>query len=238
MDLDILAFGAHPDDVEISASGTIMKHIAMKKSVGIIDLTRGELGTRGNPELRAEEAEKASKILGISTRVNLELPDGFFEVNESNIRKVVEQIREFKPEIVLCNAVSDRHPDHGRASKLVSDACFFSGLAKFETEFNGRKQNVWRPRAVYHYIQDRYTNPDIVIDITDFFKRKMDSIMAYSSQFYNAESKEPETPISTPEFAEYIKARASHCGRFINVAYAEGFTVERTPGVKSLFDLV
>ncbi|MFZ5554240.1 MAG: bacillithiol biosynthesis deacetylase BshB1 [Bacteroidota bacterium] len=238
MDLDILAFGAHPDDVEISASGTILKHVAMKKSVGVVDLTRGELGTRGNAELRAKEAEKAAKILGLSVRINLGLPDGFFEVNESSIRKVVEQIRAFKPEIVLCNAISDRHPDHGRASKLVSDACFFSGLAKYETELNGKKQSAWRPKAVYHYIQDRYTNPDIVIDITDFFKRKMDSIMAYETQVHNPDSKEPQTPISTPEFLEYIKARDAHSGRFINVAFAEGFTVERAPGVKSLFDLV
>jgi len=238
MDLDILAFGAHPDDVELSASGTILKHVAMRKAVGIVDLTRGELGTRGNAEIRAQESEKASKILGLSVRVNLGLPDGLFEINEVSTRKVVEQIREYKPEIVLCNAVSDRHPDHGRASRLVSDACFLSGLIKFETERNGRKQNAWRPKAVYHYLQDQYTNPDIVIDITDFFKRKIESIKAYSSQFYNPDSKEPVTPISTPEFGDYIEARAAHLGRTINVKYAEGFTVERTPGVKSLFDLV
>ena len=237
MKLDILAFGAHPDDVEISASGTLIRHIRMGKKAGICDLTRGELGTRGSADLRDEEAKRSSAILGLSARVNLALRDGFFQVDESSILKCVEQIRKFRPEIVLCNATEDRHPDHGRASDLVSKACFYAGLPKIKTSLEGKEQEAWRVRSVYHYIQDRYIKPDIVVDITPFFEEKMNSILAFSSQFYSSDSNEPATPISSPEFLEYLKARAVSMGRSIQVLYAEGFTVERTPGVNSLFDL-
>ncbi len=237
MKLDVLAFGAHPDDVEISASGTLLVHAAAGKRTGVVDLTRGELGTRGSAELRDREAEKASAILGLSVRVNLRLPDGFFTCDRDSLQKVIEQIRRFRPEIVLCNSVEDRHPDHGRASKLVSDACFYAGLPKVESEWDGNTQEAWRPKTVYHYIQDRPLKPDLIVDITGFLDKKMDSILAYSSQFYSLGSEGPQTPISTPEFLEFIKARAVQLGRTINTLHGEGFTVERAPGVKSLFEL-
>lgn len=232
MKLDILAIGVHPDDVELSASGTILKHIALGKKVGLLDLTLGELGTRGNAILRTEEATKAAKILGVSIREQLTMADGFFENNETHQKQIIEIIRKYQPEIVLCNAVSDRHPDHGRAAKLTADACFYSGLAKIDTN-----QAPWRPKAVYHYIQDNFIEPDFVIDITPYMERKMESIMAYSSQFFDPNSKEPETPISTKNFMEYVKAKGSLFGRAINVDYAEGFTVNRYIGVENLFDL-
>jgi len=232
MKLDILAIGVHPDDVELSASGTILKHIALGKKVGILDLTRGELGTRGNAILRTEEATKAAAILGISVREQLTMADGFFENNEAHQKEIIRMIRKYQPEIVLCNAVSDRHPDHGRAAKLTADACFYSGLAKIDTN-----QAPWRPKAVYHYIQDNFIEPDFVIDITPFMEKKIESIMAYSSQFFDPNSKEPETPISTKNFMEYVKAKGSLFGRAINVDYAEGYTVNRYIGVENLFDL-
>lgn len=232
MKLDILAIGVHPDDVELSASGTILKHIALGKKVGLLDLTLGELGTRGNAILRTEEATKAAKILGVSIREQLTMADGFFENNETHQKQIIEIIRKYQPEIVLCNAVSDRHPDHGRAAKLTADACFYSGLAKIDTN-----QAPWRPKAVYHYIQDNFIEPDFVIDITPFMEKKMESIMAYSSQFFDPNSKEPETPISTKNFMEYVKAKGSLFGRAINVDYAEGYTVNRYIGVENLFDL-
>lgn len=232
MKLDILAIGVHPDDVELSASGTILKHIALGKKVGILDLTRGELGTRGNAILRTEEATKAAAILGISVREQLTMADGFFENNEAHQKEIIRMIRKYQPEIVLCNAVSDRHPDHGRAAKLTADACFYSGLSKIDTN-----QAPWRPKAVYHYIQDNFIEPDFVIDITPFMEKKIESIMAYSSQFFDPNSKEPETPISTKNFMEYVKAKGSLFGRAINVDYAEGYTVNRYIGVENLFDL-
>lgn len=238
MKTDILAFGAHPDDVELSCSGTLMKHIANGKTVAIVDLTRGELGSRGTPEIRKAEAEKAGKIMGIAQRKILDLGDGHFENNESNRRKLIEMVRHFKPEIVLCNAVSDRHPDHGRASQLTSEACFYAGLVKIETSFEGKAQEAWRPKAVYHYVQDRFIEPDFVVDVSEFAEKKRECIMAYSSQFYNPASKEPQTPISSPEFLEALFAKMSIWGRAMNVRYAEGFTVERYPGVNDLFDLV
>lgn len=237
MKLDILAIGIHPDDVELSCAGTILKHIEQGKTVGILDLSLGELGTRGNAQLRTQEATKAAQILGVSVREQLDMADGFFENNETNQRKIIEVIRKYLPEIVLCNAINDRHPDHGRASKLTSDACFYSGLIKIETLQNGVKQNPWRPKALYHYIQDQFIKPDFVIDITKYNDKKMESIMAYSSQFYDPNSKEPQTPISSKNFMEYINAKASVFGRAINVDYAEGFTVDRYIGVNSLFDL-
>ncbi len=237
MTLDILAIGVHPDDVELSASGTILKHIALGKTVGILDLTLGELGTRGSAELRTQEATKAAKVLGLSVREQLTMADGFFENNEAHVKQIIQIIRKYQPEIVLCNATSDRHPDHGRAAKLTADACFYSGLIKIETKDNNETQAAWRPKAVYHYIQDHFIEPDFVVDVTAFMDKKMESIMAYSSQFYDPNSKEPTTPISSANFIEYIKAKSSIFGRAINCDYAEGFTVNRYIGVENLFDL-
>ena len=238
MKIDILAIGIHPDDVELSCSGTIAKHIALGKKVGILDLTQGELGTRGNAELRTKEANDAAIILGVSFRTQLNLKDCFFENNEENQKKIIEIIRKHQPEIILCNAISDRHPDHGRASKLVSDASFYSGLIKIETHSDNKIQQAWRPKAVYHYIQDQYIHPDFVIDISDFIDIKHKAIMAYSSQFYNPSSNEPETPISSKHFIESVNSKMSILGRDIGVKFAEGFTVNRYPGINSLFDLV
>jgi bacillithiol biosynthesis deacetylase BshB1 len=237
MKLDILAIGVHPDDVELSASGTILKHIALGKTVGILDLTRGELGTRGNAELRTQEATHAAKILGLSIREQLSMADSFFENNEAHQKEIIRIIRKYQPEIVLCNAITDRHPDHGRAAKLTADACFYSGLVKVETKEDGKIQAPWRPKAVYHYIQDYFIEPDFVIDITPFMGKKIESIMAYSSQFFDPNSKEPETPISTKNFLEYVKSKGSLFGRAINVDYAEGYTVSRYIGIENLFDL-
>ena len=237
-DLDILAFAAHPDDVELSCSGTLMKHIAEGKRVGVIDLTEGELGSRGSVNLRYEEAENASKIMGLTVRENLKMRDGFFEINEENKLKIVTAIRTYRPKIVLANAIEDRHPDHGRAAQLVSEACFLAGLRKVETIVGGQLQEAYRPQVVYHYIQDRYIKPDFVVDITPYIERKMEAIQAYKSQFYNPNSTEPQTPISGSEFLDFVKARCNEFGRPIGAQYAEGFTAERLVGVESFFDLV
>lgn len=237
MKVDILAFAAHPDDIELGASGTIMKHIALGKKVGIVDLTQGELGSRGSIETRAEEASAALKILGAHYRTNLKMRDGFFEISEENKLAIIREIRKCQPEIVLMNAVSDRHPDHGRASKLVSEACFYSGLRMIQTEVDGIEQLCHRPNAVYHYIQDRFIEPDFVVDISDFAHRKLDSIQAYKTQFFDPNSNEPQTPISGQDFIEFIKSRMRELGRPIGVEYAEGFTKERYIGVSNLFDL-
>lgn len=237
MKLDILAFAAHPDDVELSCSGTLMKHIAAGKKVGIVDLTQGELGSRGTKDTRYEEAAAASEIMKIDVRVNLKMADGFFEINEENKRLIIEQIRRFRPEIVLANAITDRHPDHGRAAQLVSEACFLAGLMKVETSWEGKTQDFYRPKAVYHYIQDHYLKPDFAIDISDFIEEKIEAIKAYKTQFYDPNSKEPQTPISGEEFFDFIKGRMMQLGRPIGAKYAEGFTVERTMGVELLNDL-
>lgn len=238
MKLDILAFGAHPDDVELSCSGTLLKHVAMGKGVGVVDLTHGELGTRGNATTRSQEAADASVVLGLRMRQNLGLPDGFFDHSKENILSVVQVIRTYQPDIVIANALSDRHPDHGRAARLVADACFYSGLVKVETSAEGKSQQIWKPKAVYHYIQDRHQLPNFVIDISDFMEEKMKSVMAYKTQFYNPDSSEPQTLISSKEFLDFLYARATEMGRVINVKYAEGFVAARTPGVNSLFDFV
>jgi N-acetylglucosamine malate deacetylase 1 len=237
MKVDILAFGAHPDDVELSASATLLKHIQQGKKVALVDLTQGELGSRGTIETRYEEASAASKILGIEDRVNLKMADGFFEHSQENLLKIVEQIRHFKPEIVLANAVEDRHPDHGKGSKLVSDACFLAGLVKIKTNLNGEDQLPHRPKVVYHYIQDRYIKPDFVVDVTGFEEQKFESIRAYKTQFFDPNSTEPQTPISGKEFFEFLRGRMSEFGRAIGVQYAEGFTVERLISVDNFFDL-
>lgn len=237
MKLDILAFGAHPDDVELSCSGTLAKEVSLGKKVGIIDLTRGELGTRGSVEIRNAESAKASEIMGVSVRENLDMRDGFFVNDEAHQLKVIQMIRKYRPEIVLCNAIKDRHIDHGKGSKLVSDACFLSGLVKIETELNGEKQEAWRPKVVYHYIQWQIIEPDFVVDISDFIDVKMQSVLAYSSQFYDPNSKEPVTPITSKNFIDSVKYRAEDLGRLVGVAFAEGFTTERYLTVNSLTDL-
>lgn len=240
MKLDILVFGSHPDDAELGAGATIAKEIANGKKVGIVDLTRGELGTRGTPELRDKEAKKAADILGLSVRINLEFADGFFVNDKEHQLQVIEVIRKYRPDIVLCNAVEDRHIDHAKGSKLVSDACFLSGLLKVDTKWVGDDewQDPWRPKQVYHYIQWKNLEPDFVVDVSDFIDQKMEAINAYASQFYDPESEEPETPISSKNFTESIRYRARDLGRLIGVEYAEGFTVERHIGVKQLDDII
>jgi bacillithiol biosynthesis deacetylase BshB1 len=238
MKLDILAFGAHPDDVELGCSGTIAKEVSIGKKVGIIDLTRGELGTRGSVEIRDQEAALAAEILGISVRENLNMRDGFFVNDEAHQLEIIKRIRKYKPEIVICNAIEDRHIDHGKGSKLVSDACFLSGLRKIETEHEGEQQEAWRPKVVYHYIQWKNIEPDFVVDISEFMDKKTQSILAYASQFYSENSNEPMTPIATKNFLQSIHYRTQDFGRLIGVDYAEGFTTERYVAVKSLGDLI
>jgi bacillithiol biosynthesis deacetylase BshB1 len=237
MKLDILAFGAHPDDVELGCGATIVKEVSKGKKIGIIDLTRGELGTRGTAETRDEEAFNAAKILGVSMRTNMEFADGFFINDKEHQMAIIKMIRKFRPEIVLCNAIDDRHIDHGKGSKLVSDACFLSGLLKIQTVDEGEIQKPWRPKQVHHYIQWKNLEPDVVVDVSGFIDRKMEAVFAYKTQFYDANSKEPETPISSKNFTDSIIYRAKDLGRLIGVDYAEGFTTERYPAVDSLFDL-
>ena len=237
MKLDILAFGAHPDDVELGCSGTIAKEVSLGKKVGIIDLTRGELGTRGSVEIRNSESAKASEILGVVVRENLDMRDGFFVNDEAHQLKVIEMIRKYQPEIVLCNAITDRHIDHGKGSKLVSDACFLSGLRQIKTELDGEAQEAWRPKVVYHYIQWQNIEPDFVVDISEFMNKKMESVLAYGSQFYDPKSNEPVTPITSKNFLDSVKYRAEDLGRLVGVEYAEGFTTERYLAVNSLGDL-
>ena len=237
MKLDILAFGAHPDDVELGCGGTIAKEISLGKKVGIIDLTRGELGTRGTKDIRDAEAKKAAEILGVLFRENLNMRDGFFVNDEKHQLEIIKMIRKYQPEIVLCNAVDDRHIDHGKGSKLVSDACFLSGLVKIETSLDGKKQDSWRPKIVYHYIQWYSAKPDFVVDVTGFMDKRIASIMAYSSQFYEPKSNEPETVIASKNFLDSIEYRLQDFGRLVDVDYAEGFTVERPLAVNSLGDL-
>ena len=238
MKLDILAFGAHPDDVELGCGGTIAKEIKLGKKVGIVDLTRGELGTRGSAEIRDNEAAKAAKILGVSVRENLRMRDGFFLNDEAHQLQIIEMIRKYQPEIVLCNAIDDRHIDHGKGSRLVSNACFLSGLRRIETKLENKAQEAWRPKVVYHYIQWKNIEPDFVVDISGFEKQKVDAVMAYDSQFFNPDTNEPETPIATKNFLESINYRAQDLGRLIGTDFAEGFTVERHLAVNSLTDLI
>jgi bacillithiol biosynthesis deacetylase BshB1 len=238
MKLHILALAAHPDDVELSASGTMAIHQKMGYKTGIIDFTQGELGTRGSAEKRAQEAKKSSEILSLDVRENLKMRDGFFEITEENMLLIIQKIRQYKPEILLINAPFDRHPDHGRGSDLASRAAFLSGLIKIETSLDGNIQEPWRPKAIYRYIQYNVHKPDILVDISDVIDIKMESIMAFDSQFYNPDSEEPGTPISTKEYLDGIKNRDAEFGKYIGVQYAEGFTVERLMGVKNLFDLL
>lgn len=236
--LDILVLPVHPDDAELGCAGTILKEIASGKKVGIIDLTRGELGTRGTAEIRDSEAVASAKILGLSVRENLALPDGFFENTRDYQLRVIEAIRKYRPEIVITNAYHDRHPDHGRANELVEASAFLSGLRKIETSYDGKEQEAWRPKQVLHFIQDNYIKPDILIDITEYWDKKVESIRAFGSQFFNPEwQNEPQTYISSPEFINVIDARAREFGKSIGVKYAEGFTSRKILGVNSLFDL-
>jgi len=237
MKLDILVIAAHPDDAEISCGGTIAKHVSLGFKVGVVDLTRGELGTRGTAAIRDQEAADSSKILGLSVRENLGLRDGFFENSEEDQLKVVKAIRKYQPEIVLTNAIYDRHPDHGRASDLVYESCFLSGLTKVETQENGKPQVAWRPKSVYYFIQSQYIQPNFVIDVSDFWEKKLESLRAYRSQFYDPQSKEPETFISNPGFLKLIEARGHEMGYAIGAKYGEGYTVKNLIGVDSLFHL-
>lgn len=232
--VDLLILAAHPDDAELSCSGTIIKHIAQGKKVAIVDFTQGELGTRGSAALRLEEAADAQKVLGVHFRENLGLRDGYFDCGEENRNKLISMIRKYQPEIVIANAVSDRHPDHGRGAQLASEACFYSGLRRIETFQDNQPQDAWRPKAIYHYIQDYYIKPDFIVDITPFMDQKIDAIKAFKSQFYDPNSKEPASPISGKEFFDFIKARNMQFGRLINTLYGEGFTVERPMGVDDI----
>ncbi|MCD8439184.1 bacillithiol biosynthesis deacetylase BshB1 [Tenacibaculum finnmarkense] len=238
MKLDILAFGAHPDDVELGCGATIAKEIASGKKVGIVDLTRGELGTRGSAELRDIEAKNAAAILGVSVRKNLGFADGFFKNDKEHQLAVIKMLRKYQPDIVLCNAIDDRHIDHPKGSDLVSNACFLSGLLKIETILNGEVQEKWRPKLVYHYIQWKNIAPDVVVDVTGFMDKKEKSVLAYASQFFDPNSKEPETPITSKNFTDSINYRAKDLGRLINVDFAEGFTSERYVAVKKISELI
>ena len=238
MKLDILAVGSHPDDVELSCSGTIAKEVDRGKKVGILDLTRGELGTRGTAEIRDKEAKAAAEILGVVMRHNLEFSDGFFENNTAHKLEVIKIIRKYKPEIVLCNAIEDRHIDHGKGARLVNDACFLSGLRKIETIMNGNRQQAWRPKQVLHYIQWKNLKPDVVVDISGYIDKKVDSVKAYKSQFFDEDNNEPQTPISSSNFLDSITYRSRDLGRLINTEHAEGFNSARHIAVDSIFDLI
>lgn len=236
--LDILAIGAHPDDVELGCGATIAKEISLGKKVGILDLTRGELGTRGSAEIRDNETAAASKVLNVKVRENLNFADGFFLNDKEHQLEIIKIIRKYQPKIVLCNAIEDRHIDHGKGSKLVSDACFLSGLRKIQTELNGKLQKEWRPAHVYHYIQWKNIEPDFVVDVTGFIDKKVEAVMAYSSQFFDPKSEEPISPITSKNFLDSITYRARDLGRLIGTDYAEGFTTERFVAVDSLDKLI
>ena len=237
MKLDILALAAHPDDVELSCSGTLLKAIAQGKKAGIIDFTRGELGTRGTPEIRDAEAAESARIMGLSARENLGFRDGYFANDELHQLALIRMIRKYRPDVILANAFDDRHPDHGRGSQLAREACFKAGLKMVETELDGVKQEKWRPGAVYHYIQSIPGEPDFVVDVTDVWEKRKEAIRAFKSQFFDPLSKEDSTYISSPMFLRMVEARAIEYGHLIGVKYAEGFQVERTPGIDDIFDL-
>lgn len=234
MKVDILAFGVHPDDVELGCSGTLIASVLQGKKVAVVDLTQGELGTRGTIETRRSEAAAAARLMGVHARENLKMADGFFQINEENIKKVITAIRKYQPEIVLCNALEDRHPDHGRSSELVEDAAFLAGLRKIDTEVNGVAQEAWRPKYVFHYIQDRYLKPDFVFDISDHMQQKIAVVQAYHTQFHSPATTnldEPQTYISSPDFLDTITARALMLGKRIGVRYAEGYISKKMPGI-------
>jgi len=232
MKLDILVFGAHPDDVELGCGGTVIKEIKAGKKVGVIDLTRGELGTRGTADTRTAETKLASEIMGVTIRENMDFKDGFFKDDEAHKLALIKKIRQYKPDIVITNAVSDRHPDHGRGAEITVDSCFLAGLEKIETG-----QKIWRPRAIYHYIQFNYLTPDVVVDISEEMKEKLQAVKAYSTQFFNPESIESETIISSQGFLDSVIYRAQDLGRQANCEYAEGFLAHQMPKVDSLLDI-
>jgi bacillithiol biosynthesis deacetylase BshB1 len=236
--LHILAIAVHPDDIELGIAGTLIKHAKKRQAVGIVELTMGELGTRGTPELRYKEAQDAAAIMGLTVRENAKMADGFFKNDEEHQRQLIVYIRKFQPEIVIANALADRHPDHGRAGKLISDACFLAGLRKVETEFEGKKQEAWRPKRVYHMIQDRMHEPSFIVDISDNYEQKMEAIKCYKSQFHDPASNEPVTYIATEGFLEQIKYRDSLMGKRIGAKYAEGFVSENAVGLRDLDDLL
>lgn len=236
--LDVLAMGAHPDDVELGAGGTLASMISNGKKVGIVDLTRGQLGSRGTVQDRDEEAAASAKILGLAARENLNMEDGHFLNDREHREAIIQMIRRFKPDILLANAVSDRHPDHGKGAALIAEAAFQSGLRALKTSFRGEEQTHWRPRVIYHYMQDRYQHPDVVVDISLFFAKKMEAVRAFKSQFHDPNSTEPNTPISSPEFIHFLEARAREMGRLIGVEFGEGFTTQRAPGVTDLTTLL
>ena len=239
MKLDILVLASHPDDAEISCAGTIARHIALGHKVGIVDLTKGELGTRGTVEIREKEAAASAKILGVTVRENLGLKDGFFQNDPTHQLAVIRAVRKYQPTIVLANAIYDRHVDHGKGASLAYDACFLSGLVRIETtDEDGNKQQPWRPNAVYHYIQSLYIEPDFIVDISDYWQKKVEAIAAFKSQFFDPSSEEPVTYVSDPGFVKMLEARAIDWGYAIGAKYGEGFTTRRYPGVRSLFDLI
>lgn len=238
MKLDILVFAAHPDDAELGCGGTIVSEVKKGRKVGIVDLTRGELGTRGTVELREQEAANSSEVLGVSVRENLGFKDGFFMDDPEHQLEVIKKIRQYQPEIVIANAISDRHPDHPRSSRLVTESVFKAGLAKVETQVDTKNQEAWRPSKVYHYIQSWHLKPDFIVDVSETWEKKIESIGCYKSQFHDPDSQEPDTFISSPEFLKLIEARAKEYGSLIGVKYGEGFTVERTPGVSDLAQLL
>ncbi len=237
MKLDLLIFAAHPDDAELGCSGTILRAIAAGKKVGIVDLTRGELGTRGTAETRDAETVASNRILGLHVRENLEMRDGFFRNDEEHQIKIIQMIRKYTPEIVFSNAMHDRHPDHGKASDLVNDALFLAGLPKIRTEIAGIQQDAFRPRLLFQYLQDRYIEPDIIVDVTEFWDKKMECIRAFKTQFFNPDSEEKETYISTPSFLKVVEARSRELGKAIGAEHAEGFTSRKLLGIDNLFDL-
>jgi len=239
MKLDLLAISAHPDDVELGCAGTILASIAKGKKVGIVDLTRGELGTRGTPEIRVQEATEAAKVLGASVRDNVGIPDGFFQNDPDHQLALIPYIRKYQPDIVLANAIDDRHPDHGKGARLIYDTCFLSGLRRIETtDDKGNAQEPWRPKFIYHFIQDRYIKPDFIVDITPYWAKKEEAIRAFRSQFYDPNSEEPNSYISSPEFLAFLEARAKEYGHSIGVKYGEGFTAQRIIGIDDLWALI
>lgn len=238
MKLDLLAIAAHPDDVELACAGTILASVAQGHRAGILDLTKGELGTRGTPEIRLQEAAHAAQLLGLSVRDNVGLADGFFQNNKENQLALIPYIRKYQPDIVLANATEDRHPDHGKGAQLIYDACFLAGLRQIQTlDENGQPQAAWRPKHLYHFIQDRYIKPHFVIDITPYWPQKLEAIRAFRSQFYDPNSSEPDSYISSPEFLEFLEARAKEYGHAIGVKYGEGFTTTRMIGIKDIWTL-
>lgn len=238
MKLDLLAISAHPDDAELGCSGALMVALAKGKKAGIIDLTRGEMGTRGSVAIRDQEAAEATKIMGLTVRENLNFKDIYFTNDEKHQIEVVKIIRKYQPEVIITGAIRDRHPDHAKGSALVKQACFMSGLHKLDTELDGSSQEPWRPRALYHFIQSYYIEPDLVLDISEFWERKMQAVKAFKSQFFDPDNSEPDTYISSPDFMKMVESRANEMGHSIGASYGEGFNVERNIGVKDLMDLI